>query len=223
MLIEVNGAGVVRGILALPRVGVWHAEIDVARSEPITGSVTLNVPGTELQLQGTVSTGRVAGGINRLRVVGGADGLRKPARPKHYVRPTVRLPLADLLRDAGEAGIASTTASSLLQRQLPAWTTIGVATGEQIVALVARTMPTGTAWRMLPEGRLWAGVETWPESKVRDWSLLQEHPRERRLTLGLTSPSLLPGTMLGGWRIDYVEHVIAADGGHVAHVWEAEA
>jgi hypothetical protein len=64
----------------------------------------------------------------------------------------------------------------------------------------------------LPDGTLWIGAETWPDSAVTEWRELDRFPREGRLELGLNSPALLPATVLGDDRIDYVEHRISSEG-----------
>jgi hypothetical protein len=211
-LLTLDGHGVIRGVLSLPRLGVWRAELDVDVPEALTGAVTLKVGDDALTLKGTVSTGGEHQGINRVRVVGGADGLRRLARPQHYVRPTVRIVAADLLRTAGEAGLSSTIAEAVAGRQLAAWTTIANSVGEQLAALVDRGAPTDVAWgwRVLPDGTLWLGPETWPATEVADWRELEESPQDRRLEIGLDMPALLPGTMLGERKVDYVEHHISA-------------
>lgn len=215
-LVTVNGHGVIRGTIAFPRTGAWHAELDVDASVELKGRVPIVIAGGALTLSGTVSIGGVHRGINRVRIVAGADGLRKTAKPKHYVRPTTRLVLDDLTRHVGET-VSGTVAASLAAR-LPAWTVLAASTGEQLTALCDRGAPDGTVWRALPDGTVWMGTDTFPASAVKDWRELDQGPRERRAEIGLDAPTLLPGTLLGEWKLDYIEHHV--DEGSVrARVW----
>jgi hypothetical protein len=205
-LVTVNGHGAIRGAVYLPRVGVWHAELDLDTAEKVTGAVEIHL-GQALVLKGTVESGGRYGGATPLRIVGGANGLGKKARPQHYVKPMLRVPLADLLRGAGEK-LSGTSDSDVVGQLLNAWTIIEAPTGEQLTALVTRAAPDGTVWRVLPDGSVWLGKESWPVSSVEEWRELGAFPRENRLELGLDVPTLLPGTTLGGQRVDYCAHII---------------
>jgi len=173
-----------------------------------------------LELQGTVTAGAEYQGLARLRIVAGADGLRRTARARHYVRPQLRLPLADLAAGAREK-LSPTIAADLLGAHLNAWSTLGRSTGEQIAALVERATPPGTSWRLLADGTIWIGAETWPDSGIAEWREIDQAVRDRRLEIGLDAPTLMAGTMLGDFKVDYVEHII--DGEAVrSRIWIAE-
>jgi hypothetical protein len=75
-------------------------------------------------------------------------------------------------------------------------------------------------WRVLPDGTIWAGPETWPDSGLTtdDYQILDEDPREGTALLGVEAPVLLPGTALAGRRVSYVEHLINAEGVR-SNVW----
>lgn len=200
------GAGVIRGSIVMPRSGCWHADLHLERDTNLAGPVFIQV-GTSLTLRGTINRSAVHRGIVQCRIVAGADGLRKPARPKHYTSPVLRLVLADLARDAGEA-ISATAQVGVLAHPLLSWTTLALSTGSMVHALMALA-PDGTVWRFLPDGTVWAGLETWPDSGIRDARELGETPEEGHVRVGLDLPTLLPGTKLGDRKVDRVEYSIA--------------
>ncbi len=78
--------------------------------------------------------------------------------------------------------------------------------GRQLAALL-QAAPAGTAWRVLPNGKVWVGAESWPDSGV-DYEELGELPHELRMEITTEAPTLLPGTSLGGRHVSYVEHRI---------------
>lgn len=201
--VRIGNLGAVRGEITLPRVGAWWADLDFAGDAELPeGKVTLELGGA-LELVGTVHSAAHYVGLTRVRVVAGADGLRKVARPQHFVRPVVRTILSHLAAGAGEA-LSPTIGGETLNQSLPAWTVQGVSTGAQIETLVAAAL--GTSWRFNPDGTLWVGAETWPDSEVSGWREMGRDSREGRIDLGLDSPTLLPGTLLDGEKLDSIEH-----------------
>src|SRR6185369_6195049 len=96
-----------------------------------------------------------------VRVVAGKDGLGKTAKPKHYDDPSIRIVLADLVATAGEA-VAGSADTSMLSRHLTAWTTTSRPVGNVIDLLLRQAQ--GSSWRMLADGTVWVGSETWPDS-----------------------------------------------------------
>jgi hypothetical protein len=217
-LVVAGGFAVNRGNILLPRIGVWAADLELSATVDVTGQVEIEIAAGPT-LVGTVVSGELAYGYVCARVVAGAAGLGKETEPKHYVGATVRTVLVDLMRTAGET-LSGTIDPALLTLPLAGWTTLRMPVGEALAALVGSGMPAGTAWRFLPDGTLWIGAETWPDSAVEEWREFDRLPREGRLELGLDSPALLPGTVLGDDRIDYVEHWIDSKGAR-ATAWLA--
>ena len=109
----------------------------------------------------------------------------------------------DLLRAAGETAAASAD-TNLLSTTLPAWCVRGAGVGMQLDELVVALRAT---WRVLLDGTIWVGQESWPEADV-DLELMELSPPEDRAMFKCEAPSLLPGTTLDGRRVSRVEHLI---------------
>lgn len=218
------GAGgdvtVTRGTITMPRVGAWYAFLDLDTNRDLTGKVEIKAGA--LVLRGTISAGRSGrqGGILKVRVVAGGDGLRTAAKPKHYTGPTVGLVLRNLAADAGEA-VASTADAAVLNKGLLAWTTIGIETGQMIRTLLASEAPAEAVWRLLPDGTIWVGSDTWAPSGVVNYTEIQRNPEENTAVYGMDVPRLAPGTTIAGRRIDLVHHVIGPEE-YRAKVWHSD-
>ena len=214
------GAGkevvVTRGVITMPRTGAWHASLWVDGQTKLAGKVEIRAGA--IVLRGTVNRAALYRGIVRLRVVAGGDGLRKVATQKHYTTPAMRLVLGDLAGGAGES-VSATADASVLGQQLQAWTTLKVEAGAMIATLVSLA-GADVLWRMLPDGTIWVGRETWPDSDATDWRELEESPEDGSILIGMDVPRVIPGTTLDGRRVDTIEHQISPDE-YRAKIWEA--
>lgn len=211
-LISVNGKAAISATISMPRVGAWSADLVVDAQEVLTGPCVLAIE-SGLTLNGFATRTGVWQDTAYVRVTGGAGGLSLATKPKHYRSVTLRVVLLDLLRAGGEA-LSSTADPKTTGLQLAAWTVIGQPIGNAISALIGDPRLVANAWRILPDGTLWVGPETWPDAGLKDITDFQELgrlPHEGRSELGFEAPSLLPGTMLAGRKVSYVEHVVRDD------------
>lgn len=210
-----TGPALLTGTIGLPRVGAWVADLALATDRSPSGKVEL-VLGDLLTLKGTISRAGVFEGVARARVVAGADGLRAAVKPKHYMSPTLGIVLRDLLGDVGEVA-SPTIVAALLNTQLEHWTTIAMPAGQGIRCLLPKAGD-DIAWRHLPDGTVWIGQETWPDSKVTAYADVAASPEDATVEVNLLTPELLPGTLLGGRRVDALE--IRVTGGSIgATAW----
>jgi hypothetical protein len=203
-----EGFAVISGRIGMPRIGAWTADLWVDNSAVMTGTVDLQVS-PRLTLRGTVTRAGVHETSLHARIVGGADGLRTLVAPKHYTTPTLRVVLKDQLADVGET-LSSTVSASLLNTQFPHWTTMQMPAARALRCLLERA-GSDIAWRHLPDGTLWIGSETWPESSV-SYAELDARPEDALLHLILDAPELLPGTAITGRRLDTLEYEFGGSG-----------
>lgn len=208
-LVALDGRAVIRGKICMPRIGAWHADLEVENQDDTpTGALKLRI-GSDLELSGRVDRALNHRGIADVRFVGGGNGLRGQAKPKFYRGALLGEVLDDLCRDGGEK-VSATSDSTVLAQRLAFWATIGNPVGVMVAALV-QAAPEGTAWRLLPDGSLWVGAESWPDSAIEEWTEIDADGCNLAVEIGTEAPVLLPGTVLGDRRIDYVEHTIEPD------------
>jgi hypothetical protein len=214
---QTTGSVVSSGIIELPRIGPWRADLKVDAPAALTGKVEIRIGKSDV-LKGTVIRGGMYEGMFCPLIGAGGAGMRAKVTPKHYTSPTLRNVLSDLCGDAGEA-ISSASDADTLMTQLPHWTTLRMEAGVAI-RLLMESAPSGTSWRMLADGTLWVGPETWPASQVTEFREVAQTPEDAVVELGLDQPFLLPGTTLGGRKLDQVN--IEITGGKVkTTVWVA--
>lgn len=204
-LASLAGVDVVSARISMPLSGVWHADVVLDASAAPAGRVTLAVDGG-LSLTGTVRRGGAYLETAYTRIVGGAGGFALDAVPKFYTAATVRVVLGDLLRTAGEV-LSGTADPAALAVRLPSWTTIRQSVGSAVAVLLGRS---GASWRVLPDGTVWLGAETWPDSGLVEPGTVDvdEQPEQGLVILGVEAPQLRPGMTYGGRQVSLVEHTI---------------
>lgn len=203
-----NGCAVAVCSVLLPRIGVWTADVDVDAAEVPAGPATLVLAG-RLTLSGTVTRGGSEAERWRGRIVGGAGGLERVVPAVAQQGGTFGLSLADVAARAGEQ---LSVGMDDLSGTTPIWHRIA-APAAHAVADVARAA--GCAWRVLPDGTVWMGQETWPlvspAVDVIDW-----RPDLGRLELAGDVLGILPGQTLRARsdltvRVGCVEHRATGD------------
>lgn len=203
-----NGTPVTSLTVLMPRIGAWTADVEIDDAMPPTQRVVIDVAGA-LSLSGSVARGGSELERWRGRIVGGAGGLQRDVPAVAQQGSTLALALADVLARAGETlsvdvGDLSTAA--------PLWHRIA-APAALAVADVARA--SGCAWRVLPNGSVWVGRETWP-AVAPDVDVIDWRPELGRLELAGDVLGILPGQTLHARsdltvRVGCVEHRVTAD------------
>jgi hypothetical protein len=200
--VTANGHAVAECRLAFPRVGVWHGDIILEDAETLAGAVEIEL-GQGSSFVGFARRSGAQETVGLARVVGGAGGLPKETTPKHYRNAQVRLPVTDILTAAGEVlAESSTDLTTFLSHWVVEKTTCGRALG----AILDRF---GLAWRVLADGKVWVGQETWPALSL-ETEALRTDILGRRVVLGEPVEGLVPGVAVGGQRVSYVEHRFSA-------------
>lgn len=199
--IEVISARVV-----LPRVGVWYAELTLDTDAAPEGRQSLETDDQALALSGTPRAERTAvyGGVTELLLIGGADGLSKTLAPREYSDPTVRILLEDICRETGES-LSPSADTALLSSSLTRWTRAECVAGSAVADIAAAV---GCVWRILADGTLWIGRESWPTIELDDEEIINETPREasQELRVENLEPTLRPGVVWTERRVSLVEH-----------------
>lgn len=208
MEITLDGRGVVRASVFLPRVGAWTADVEAEGPEGPGARPELVLDGA-LRLRGTVVRGGAEQDRWRGRLVGGAGGLGRDAPPVALRDTTLAAALGDTLRVAGEAlapGVRVDGVANRWHRRL--------APAAHAVADIAQAA--GLAWRVLADGTVWLGAETWPEHRPLDVQVLDWRPELGRAELAGDTLGIAPGQTLRArelvLRVGSVEHHATRDG-----------
>jgi hypothetical protein len=212
---------VARGTLTLPRVGNWIANLTVNADGPATGSAVATLDGVDMPCH--IQKAEMVAGMLDLRLVGGNGGLGKSAQRNHYKGATVRHTFVDLVQGAGEVPSLKASDAAVLNQPLPAWTSLAIPTGELLQALAdtaAELLGQDVSWRVLYDGTVWIGAETWPACPA-DVRILDIDAANSSQLLGTDALGIWPGTTIGNRRIDSVVHQVG--GNNRSTVYWAEA
>lgn len=205
------GAPVLDAEVTMQRVGTWHAEVtlDLDEEQAPSGLLVFQIDGIEFR--GTVLPSRSGAhaGKTKVKVVGGAGGLQRDLDPRNYAGGVtrVRTVVADILRDAGET-LSTESQASVLDAQIPAWQR---SKGPGQVALTKLLDRQGATWRTLRDGTIWVGVDGWPEVTPtgvvtdEDWAT-------GSITIEPNEPSIVPGVICRGQRVESVTHRVGRRG-----------
>jgi hypothetical protein len=186
-----------------PLVGVWTADLVIDQSDLSgfeAGTRVTVVADNGYTLKGTVDANRTGVFLDavHVRLVGGAGGLDKASSPRSYIQPGafVRDVLNGLCSDAGET-LSATTDATFLTQNLMAWSVIGGnSVKRNLRALMDIVAPT-LSLRILSDGTLWVGSESWPQSSVV-YEVMTQDPKDGSYQIGMDSPFIEPGMNLPG-------------------------
>lgn len=199
-LITLSGLDVVSGTLGLPLVGAWHLEAVLATTDaPVVGeSVTLSLGGVPF-VGAVIYSASDSGNRVTVRVVGGRGGLGDTVAAKGYYQTTRKVVLVDALGTGGETLSVLADGVDVV---LDHWTRL-----ESTVADVVRHVAehAGLNWRVLADGSIWMGSESWAPLEVTH-TLESEEPTREAFTVAVESASVLPGTTFRGHQVSGVEY-----------------
>ena len=197
MTATLNGKDVLSCVLNEPRIGVWTAVVDVDSDVAISGKVTLTIDG--VSWVGTVSKGDLHAGRVHAQIVGGAGKLAKALDAKYYRGVSLGSVVADLMRETGEK-LSDTTDARVRGHIVSRWTR---PKGKASITLVEVADELGLVWRVLRDGTVWLGTESWSEAKV-DHDEIDRTPGRDALLIAPESPHVTPGSTFGGKRVSRV-------------------
>jgi hypothetical protein len=136
-----------------------------------------------------------------VRLVGGAGGLAKYVPAAFYKQPQISDLLNAVIQASGET-LSGTIESTLTSIKVPFWSQArarGAAVLDTIAAAAAAHLNAAVNWRLLSDGTLWMGAETWPDEALpKGAAVLDVLPAERRYEIGAEVPTLVPGVNLDG-------------------------
>jgi hypothetical protein len=208
-----NGCPVLVCRISMPLTGAWVADLELDAETAPTGALTIEQGA--LRFVGTVIRSGVIGGRAHVRMVGGAGGLRKTVPAQSYQKVPLRIPLRSALADVGET-LSLSVSSGLLDKQLDHWTRAEGPAGTAVARILDEV---GASWRVLADGTVWAGEETWPTQRVAA-EPLDPDPVLGTFTIAPDVFDLRPGVTFLGRKVSRVEH--SAENGKLRTVYWVE-
>ena len=204
MHILANNKQVVEGTIALPRAGVWTANLSLNSTDAVTGAVQITIANGEMVFKGTALVGEPVNGRTLVRVVGGGGGLGQQVTGKSHTSVPARIPITDLLAAVGES-VDSASDAPLLDLKLHYWCRAAGTAKRELRFLADRI---GASWRVLPNGNVWVGTETWPATQLRNAVVLEDRPEENRVVIAADIPAIYPGETYRSGHVVTVTHQI---------------
>lgn len=224
-VLEVVGGSshdILDGDLALPRIGVWtaRAEIDADAALAVGADVTIALArdkgGAPTRFAGRVVECVAWQGRARVIIAGGRASLADKLAPRLASRSYVAAPhpvpvlevVRDILADAGEA-LAAGAETALAGLVVSRWLRAAGTGAEALRELSAGRF----AWRVLGDGTVWAGVETWPTAAPVATAGLYETRDDGFTLTSETAPEsadIVPGTVVLGRQIVEVRYTFGA-------------
>lgn len=184
-----NTLSVMEGDLLLPFIGNWSAHLVLAEGDAApTGLgkvVWLGDESTSYIIRSGENEGRFS-----VLAVGGQGGFWKTVPSKMYdYRLKLSLPLTEMLSSVGES-LSSKSSIATTSLELSNW----VRTTSRCDELLSKLTDQAKAiWRVLPDGTVFVGVDTWPTAPNFEYSLQWQDPTWSSATFIVTSLSLRPG------------------------------
>jgi hypothetical protein len=202
-----NGKNLTHARITAARLGNWSAQVTVDDATKLVGAVTLEIDGQTFKGFADPVLSGVFAGNSQARIYGGKGGLSKKLKPKSYVAPSLKQVLTDILRECGET-LSTTADSGVLGKRFSKYHR------EEDTALRAIDALADVAdadWRVLYDGTVWIGNDTYPEQKTKH-QVVNEAWGQGVITIDPEKPELRPGVTFLGLKIEEVEHTLTPHG-----------
>ncbi len=192
---SVAGSAVVNGRLLLKRRGNWTLyAYDLAGDAPPSGQVACEWLGTQL-LGHVLRSGLADGAVDAVITGGRTEHSKRLSAAMYDYQVPVALVLQGILSEQGEQGSA-TIDPALLRRTLARYNKVAGTLGQQLDQLADAL---GVVWRILLDGSVWLGVDTYATAGPFEHVLSAEwRPGSSRLLIEPDAIGLLPGQSYSG-------------------------
>jgi hypothetical protein len=206
-MITVNGFGVQYGTLCMPQYGAWHmrAIVDADVIADVTGACSTVIEGGAT-LAGTAHRVGESNGRFEVWIVGGMNLLSTTLLGKFYSAAPVRTILTDIATESGEM-LSATADAATLSTLMQKWARVAGPAGRALGLMVGEL---GVSWRILDDGSIWVGPETWM-AYTADVDEIDVAGADDMVVIADETLGLRPGMSYGGRNVSYVQHVIESD------------
>lgn len=201
--------------ITFPLYGAWRGTVSVhSPNAPISGQVILSFADNEGSGTPVLLVGYVALGTGGSRyqetadvvVVGGFGGLSDVIEPRSYQSATAKMIVDDIMTATGES-LSLLSDMDALAQSLQWWVRPRGTAGAGLTDLCRHL---GLVWRVQLDGRTWIGRETWPDVKYSA-DILDHDTAQRTLTIDSEYPSILPGMIWQGQKVQQVGIQVGAE------------
>lgn len=191
--------------LRLSRMGEWYCDLDLDQETTEKGKVKFQLD--DLDFTGTAIPEQTGtdGARAKVKVMAGNGRIRRKIGAHSYTGATgvkVGTVVRDILKDCGE-DLSDLSDAETLDKKLPRWHVPAETTAARALTKLAEACD--GAWRMLRDGTVWFGAETWPEVEP-EGTLTGEDWSGGCLTLASETPNMVPGTVYQGQKVEEVVH-----------------
>ena len=186
-----NPIDIMSANILFPYFGNWSAHLVLANAESAPqGMCTLSLFGNDYTSYVIPTRSSDSEGRFYAMAIGGAGGLSSSISPKMYnSQIQVQFIVSDLLSEVGES-ISSTSSQSLLSTIIPGWTRMA---GSASVALSQLIDSVGGIWRVLSDGSVFIGTDSFVQAASFDSVVLYQDPVHANATLATQTLALVPG------------------------------
>lgn len=205
MSLAIRGVDGIGGDLEMPLRGNWTYDGDVDSQAFGLGHASITyTAGSTVTFSGTVIEASTQAARTRVRIVGGAGGLRNEIPARGYGANTPASTVAkDVSVACGEA-VAGGVFNVLRDVNLATGFHRTLGTGSNALNNICDALGAGWNWRVLSNGTIWIGQETWPSAKA---PFQEKEPDENGVAIYAdASPAIIPGVNLEGRRVSSVKH-----------------
>ena len=205
--VTVNGHDLLKADIVEPLRGRWYAAVEADTDEPLTGAVTIDF-GDGITFVGTALPNRAAreSGRSIAGVVGGAGALQDKPPARAYTSVSFGRVLTDTLDAVGET--LSSTAQNLDAELRPRWVRAAVNASATLDAIADEL---DLNWRVLRDGTVWLGQESFETIDV-EHERLDQDPRSDARVIAPNLPAVRPGTTFEGVPVAHVTTTVRSGG-----------
>lgn len=203
--------------LRMPRLGRWSARVQIVDSDAFHDEFTEGKP-CELGDDATTLAGhvhRARADSDVLMIAGGPDALDDVVSARSFDQATLKQIAADTL--ANGASLSQTSTPAVVGVRLDYTRVLDTMLG----AVKALAGFTGADWRVLPDGSMWLGTDTYPTLLDFDATVLDADGASGTVLVAVDSLALRPGVTWRGYRVSDVEHSFSAAESLRTTVWIA--
>lgn len=214
-MITLSGYPVRAMTLRRPRIGRWSARVQLVDASSFHAESPVNV-GVELSDDSNTLDGSVFRSNSTSDVVfvaGGPSTLHDDVIAKSFFDATVKQILADTLADTGTLATSSTPEVTAERID---WTRTR---DTSLVGIKVLADSVGASWRLLDDGSVWFGSESYPELEDFDATVLDTDGASGTTLVGVSTINLRPGVTWRGLTVGDVEHSFNDDDSLRTTIW----